>query len=133
MAVPRRFVESFRVVGSIVHVRDLQRIELAFAAFGLATPLPGAPDFEDFRKGVDLESFDWSTLSYFRARDTERIPAERLQALLRAAVMRFYLRPHRLWKLARSVRARQVPYLANGVYRYLTGKSGWRPSSTAHF
>ena len=36
MGVPRRFAESFGVIGSIFRVRDLQRVEVAFALFGLA-------------------------------------------------------------------------------------------------
>src|SRR5207248_2786930 len=50
-----------------------------FAAFGLFTPLPGAPDFEAFGKTVDLETFDWSKLHYFKARDTPNLRAEQLQ------------------------------------------------------
>lgn len=114
------------------------------AAFGLFTPLPGAPDFEAFRRGVDLEGFDWSQLSYFVARDTPHLPAARLQSLLRAAVLRFYLRPRTLLGAARSVHPRQVPWLVQGLYRYLTGKDRWRtrftqspakwsPYASAHF
>src|SRR5438093_512257 len=66
-------------------------LETEFAAFGLATPLPGSPDFEAFRRSVDLGKLEWSTLSYFHARDLPHLPAERLQRLLREAVLRFYL------------------------------------------
>lgn len=92
-----------------------------FASFGVSAPLPGAPDFETFRQGLDLETFDWSQISYFKARDLPNISAPRLQSMLRSAILRFYLRPVPLFSLARRVRVRQAPWIARGLYRYLTG------------
>lgn len=99
-----------------------------YAAFGLATPLPGAPDFDKFRREIDLETFDWSRLSYFVARDTPHLTSAELQRSLREAVLRFYARPRTLWGVARRVKLRQLPMIARGVFRYVTGKDLWRRS-----
>lgn len=93
-----------------------------FGAFGVHAILPGSPDFDTFMAtGVDLENFDWSQLSYFKARNSPHIPAERLQGLLREAILRFYLRPTQMKAILKRVKARQAPYIARGLYRYLTG------------
>lgn len=101
-----------------------------YAAFGLATPLPGSPDFARWSEGVDLESFDWSSLSYFKARDTPHIPAAELQRALRDAVTRFYLRPATMLRLGRRVHLRQAPVLAQGIYRYVSGRDAWQDVSS---
>ena len=115
---------------------DLRRtVEVAlalpteFAAFGLATPLPGAPDFARWAEGRDLRGFDWDALSYFKARDTPHLPAEALQRALREAVLRFYLRPRTLGRVAARLHLRQAPVIARGLYRYLHGRDAWRDGS----
>jgi radical SAM superfamily enzyme YgiQ (UPF0313 family) len=100
-----------------------------FAAFGLATPLPGAPDFARWAEGRDLRGFDWDTLSYFKARPTPLLSAEALQRALREAVLRFYLRPRHLGLIASRLHLRQVPVIARGLYRYLHGRNAWRDGS----
>lgn len=92
-----------------------------FAAIGVAAPLPGSPDFERFRATIDLETFDWQRVSYFKALDTPNLPRDRLQVLLREAVLRFYLRPRPLWAIAKRLKVRQLGFIGRGVYRYLTG------------
>jgi radical SAM superfamily enzyme YgiQ (UPF0313 family) len=97
-----------------------------FAAFGLATPLPGSPDFARWAEGRDLRGFDWDSLSYFKARDTAHLSAEALQRALREAVLRFYLRPATLARVAARLHLRQAPLVTRGLYRYLQGRDAWR-------
>lgn len=93
-----------------------------FAAIGVCAPIPGSDDFENLRNTIDdLDTFDWSQISYFHALNTPKVSQERLQALLREAVLRFYLRPGPVLKLLRRVKLRQWPFIARGLYRYLTG------------
>ena len=100
-----------------------------FAAFGLATPLPGSPDFARWSADRDLRDFDWDSLSYFKARDTEHLSADALQRALRDAVLRFYLRPSTLARVAGRLHLRQGPLLARGLFRYLSGRDAWRDGS----
>jgi radical SAM superfamily enzyme YgiQ (UPF0313 family) len=103
-------------------IDHLVSLPAEFAAIGVAAPLPGSPDFETFRQSIDdLETFDWQRISYFKALDTPHIPRDRLQALLREAVLRFYLRPRQMWAIAKRLKMRQVAFISRGLYRYLTG------------
>ncbi|MFT6398995.1 MAG: radical SAM superfamily enzyme YgiQ (UPF0313 family) [Bradymonadia bacterium] len=92
-----------------------------FGAFGVSAPLPGSPDFEKFKREIDLEEFDWRRISYFKALDTPNIARDELQEMLRSLVLRFYLRPRQLKALLRRIRPQQAKFIAQGLYRYLTG------------
>lgn len=125
-------VRGFWILGHDVDQEDdverqieyILSLPAEFGAFGVSAPLPGSPDFEDFKRTVDLETFDWDRISYFKALDTPHIPKERLQALLRSLVIRFYGRPKQLRAVLRRVKPQQVRFLARGLYRYLTGAMG---------
>ncbi len=92
-----------------------------FGAFGVSAPLPGSPDFEAFKRTLDLDEFDWRRISYFKALDTPNISRDRLQELLRSLVLRFYMRPKQLKALLRRIKPQQARFIAKGLYRYLTG------------
>ncbi|MCB9519839.1 MAG: radical SAM protein [Myxococcales bacterium] len=122
-------VRGFWILGHDVDQEDdverqieyILSLPAEFGAFGVSAPLPGSPDFEQFRRTVDLDTFDWDKISYFKALDTPNIPRDRLQAMLRSLVLRFYGRPKQLRAVLRRVKPQQVRYLARGLHRYLTG------------
>jgi len=92
-----------------------------FAAIGVPAPLPGSADFKAFSKDLDLENFDWNEISYFKAIDSPSLSKDERQALLRQAVLRFYLRPRQIAGLLKRLRLRQLPFVGLGMWRYLTG------------
>jgi hypothetical protein len=92
-----------------------------FAAIGVPAPLPGSADFKAFSKDLDLENFDWNEISYFKAIDSPSLSKDERQALLRQAVLRFYLRPRQIVGLLKRLRLRQLPFVGLGMWRYLTG------------
>jgi radical SAM superfamily enzyme YgiQ (UPF0313 family) len=122
-------VRGFWIIGHDVDSEEDVEREIEYilslptelGAFGVSAPLPGSPDFERFKRDVDLETFEWERISYFKALDGPRIPAERLQKLLRRLVLRFYLRPRQVRTILSRIRPQQAEFIAAGLYRYLTG------------
>jgi len=98
-------------------IRYACSLELDFAKFAITVPFPGSRLYDDLKSQGVLEGHHWADYTTFNP-DADRIaaasqvqPPERLLAALRAATLRFYLRPRlalrHLFRI-RSVDARQL-------------------------
>ncbi len=105
-------------------MREARKSPLDFAGFFCWTPIPGATDWEDFEKTIDLETFTWEKLNYDEAAYSEEIPTKRLKRLLFVGHFLFYANPKRIWKLLGLVRPRYLRFFLAFAFDTLFGSRG---------
>jgi len=109
----------------VLHTMKMARKSpLDFAGFFCWTPMPGAADWEEFGKTIDLETFQWERLNYDEAAYSTSIPQKRLKRLLFLGHFLFYANPRRVWKLLQLVRPRFFKHFMTFAFDTLLGRRG---------
>lgn len=105
-------------------MRAARKSDLDFAGFFCWTPMPGAADWPEFEKTIDLETLRWEGLNYDEAVYSDKIPRKRLKRLLFMGHFLFYFNPRRMIKLLGLVRPRYFKFFLAFAFDTLFGSRG---------
>jgi radical SAM superfamily enzyme YgiQ (UPF0313 family) len=97
--------EEVDIEKSISFAKNLRIDKVSFM---YTMPLPGTPLYQEWIDKAGTENIDWDNFFYYRiVPNLSGIPAKRLQALQRKALLTFYLRPRIIVNLLKELRTFQ--------------------------
>ncbi len=113
-------------------IKFITKIEPTIVTFGILTPYPGTPLFDDLREhgfefgdGTCIDLSKLHTHSFYNEKFTS-LSSEELQGYIRKVYRKFYLRPSYIWKWLRRINSldelKRVVLAGTNVLGFIWGK-----------